>query len=175
MKRNSFKLIHALQFKMNQLTSSKQFKQFAGFINSDQTTASAFHPNPTSPSTADSMSTNLAEASNEILSNLRNIEAQMNAIRLNLTDLFSELFLVHSTTISDELESYDKLTKNHLNRSDNNSTNSSSTNSGAGSILFKSAYLVDNVKELYRKHLFHYTPYMEGSIRLSFKDLLELI
>jgi len=152
MKRNSVKLIHAIQFKMNQLTNSKQFKQLAGFINSDQAT--------TTTTATDTMPKNILDTSNEMLSNLRNIEAQINAIRLNITELFSELFLVHSNTINDELESYDKLTKNHLNKSDNSSR--SSSNSGVGTILFKSAYLVDNVKELYKKHIYHYTPYMEG-------------
>ncbi len=142
MKRSAIRLIHALQFKLNQLTNSKQFKLFAGFINNEIN---------------NSFITDAAET-NDMLSNIRNIETQINAIRLNTTDLFYELFIAQSSTINDEIDSYEKIRSQNLTKTDDNrSSSSNSTNT----ILFKSAYLVDNIKELYKKHIYHYCAYIE--------------
>lgn len=138
MKRNSIKLIHTLQVKLTQLTTRNEFKQFVTFINDEN------------DSVIDS---------NEMLANLRQIESQVGAIRSNNTELFYELFLAHSTYLTDEIESYEKLARNL--RQDSESKRSSSSSSTTNTILFKSAYLVDNIKELYRQHIYDYIPFIE--------------
>lgn len=76
---------------------------------------------------------------------MRYISAQISSIRGNLNDLFYELFLTNSVTV----------TKNV--RLDNVKTDSI--------LKLKSTYITERLELLYAKHLYHYCPFIELKLK----------
>jgi hypothetical protein len=139
-KQNSVKLIHTLQIKINQLSSSKPFKLFISFINSGQDINSAL--------SSESSTGFNPELNNDLLGCFRMIESQINIIRSNLNDLFYELFLANFTTVTHELN-----------------TNASTTERNGQTVVFKSSHLINFLKDSFKKSLYHYTPFMDVKLK----------
>ena len=156
---NSIKLIHSLQVKLNQLTNSNQFKQFFSFIN-----------NGPSSTNLNDTSLEAKNSNNELLSNLRIIETQITTIKTSLNELFYELFIANSKTITDDLVmendkiSVDGKTSDRLSSIDElliNNNNTSMDSSNKSSVVFKSTYLFKNLKDLFKKTLYHYLAFID--------------
>ena len=140
-KKNSIKLIHTLQIKINQLSGSSQFKQFISYINGSQESNSG---------ALDASSDAFSPAmNNDLLGCFRMIESQINLIRNNLNELFYELFLANFTTVTHEL----------------NTCANDSAPEKASTGIFKSSHLVNCLKDLFKKSLYHYSSFMDVKLK----------
>lgn len=129
--------------KLNQFTSSKQFKSFINGINVNSSQAT---PEPASSQ---------AQPESEE-ADMRYIEAQLSAIRTNLNDLFYNLFVAKSVAQQSRQQETTSGTK---------STSRRSNSKGDFVLRPKSQFIFERLEALYSKHLYHYSPYMEIKLK----------
>lgn len=84
------------------------------------------------------------------------IDTQMSSIRLFLNELFYELFLANTFSLGHQ--TLDSVIQ--LRNSPTTPTNSENPND-INNIVFKSAHVIENLQNLYKKHLYHYIPFMD--------------
>jgi hypothetical protein len=82
------------------------------------------------------------------------LETQIKSVQSNLRELFYLLFLKNSTTTNDEVS----IGQQNKNESPLFAKKASLESVG---ILYKSTYLIEGLKGLYKKHLFDYIPYLD--------------
>ena len=97
---------------------------------------------------------------NAILSCLRMIETQLNIIRSCLDELFYEIFLANTNSLNSE--NFNKIIKL---RNSTTPTMESKSTLNIYKFVSKSAHVIENLQRLYKKHLFHYTPFIELKLK----------
>lgn len=90
---------------------------------------------------------------NKLFSYLRIIETQLNAVQLSVNELFYDLFLASKNSMN--IQQFDRIINLPT------MTNSPQSNSPIHNLVIKSTHVIENLHKLYRKHLYHYTPFME--------------
>lgn len=135
--RNSIKLIHSLQIKINQLLkNSKNFKKFVDLINYGS-----------------------GQQFNESMESLTEndfdqLQGQTDAIKSSLNQLFFELFI-------------DKISDTNFNLKLKKKLHQMEIPTDLSNFLFKSTRLLEDITKTFKEHLFHYTPYLDMKLKCN--------
>jgi hypothetical protein len=156
---NSIKLIHMLQIKINQFTKMKEFKELINFINNGPN----FNKEPQNNESHSNFYVETSFVTNsinisEFLQIFRVIESQINLIQSTLDQLFFELFLENMNNFDGQISLYDLATES-VGSGQNKMIKKS--NGDKINHHFKSTRLIEKLNELFDRHLYHYTPYMD--------------
>lgn len=85
------------------------------------------------------------------------IDTQMSSIRQLLNELFHELFLAGTLSLGHKSSGG----SDALQLRNRSTTPSNSEPNDINNIVFKSAHVIENLQSLYKKHLYHYIPFMD--------------